>query len=246
MDYVQENFQEDLPYENLKDINFGIITMGIKRFPFFDDDLWLGMQGMNVGFADAVITPMEYDLSRELFQSERTPVESAMAVGALSQMWVYGLYEALRMWRDRRYNFNTWLANGGIEQKIANMPDDEFANATIDVRRRQLIRFKDDQNYRNKIALAWGHFEPVYRSVELFRMNLAKHSAPGKNGVIPRAPGYGRINRWCGALDYELIEGDGCYQTMSRRDIADLLRKCINAWDSAADETVGAAPTKTE
>ena len=62
---------------------------------------------------------------------------------------------------------------------------------------------------------------------ELFRMNLAKHSAPGKDRVIPRAPGYGRINRWCGAMDYELIEKDGYYTTMNRRDIADALRKTL-------------------
>lgn len=26
--------------------------------------------------------------------------------------------------------------------------------------------------------------------------------------MIPRVPGYGRINRWCGALDYELIDSE--------------------------------------
>lgn len=37
---------------------------------------------------------------------------------------------------------------------------------------------------------------------------LARHAAPGKGNVIPRAPGYGRINRWRGALDDELIDSE--------------------------------------
>ena len=63
--------------------------------------------------------------------------------------------------------------------------------------------------------------------IEMFRMNLAKHCAPGKDGTIPRAPGYGRINRWCGAMDFELIENDGSYTIMNRRDIADAIRSVV-------------------
>jgi len=71
------------------------------------------------------------------------------------------------------------------------------------------------------------NIEPIYRIIEIFRMNLAKHCAPGKDGIMPRAPGYGRINRWCGSMDYELIDRDGYYITMNRRDIADALRACV-------------------
>lgn len=36
-------------------------------------------------------------------------------------------------------------------------------------------------------------------------LNLAKHCAPGKDNIIPKSPGYARINDWCGAMDYQLL-----------------------------------------
>jgi hypothetical protein len=218
---------DEIPYQMWDDLDFSIITMGMKWLPFFEDDIYLGMQAMNVGIADSVITEREYALLRELFELEKTPLESAMAVSALSQMWVYGLYEVLRMWRDRRYQFEKLRSNGGIDPKIDSMPDDDPLNITVEIRKKQLLRFKDDPKYREDIESTWLKLEPIYRMTELFRINLAKHCAPGKDGAIPRAPGYGRINHWCGAMDYELIEKDGYYSIMNRRDIADALRACL-------------------
>lgn len=226
-DHPDHDKHDDVPYESWDKLDFSIITMGMKRLPFFKDDLYLGMQAMNVGVADSVITEHEYALLRKWFEIERTPTEMAMAVSALSQMWIYGLYEVLRMWRDRHYQFEKLRQNGGIDPKIENMPDDDPLNLTVEVRKRQLLRFKDDAAYRAKIDETWAKIEPVYRMTELFRMNLAKHCAPGKDGAVPRAPGYGRINRWCGAMDYELIEKDGYYSILNRRNIADALRTVV-------------------
>jgi hypothetical protein len=220
---------DDVPYVHFNQIDFSIITMGMKKLPFFEDDIYLGMQAMNVGVADSVVTQYEYELLREYFEIEKTPLEAALAVSALSQMWVYGLYEVLRMWRDRKYQFEKLFKNGGVDPKIEAMPDDDPLNLTIEVRKEQLKRYKGEPEYRQSIEQAWTRIEGVYRMTELFRINLAKHCAPGKDGVIPRAPGYGRINNWCGAMDYELIEKDGYYTTMNRRNIADALRGCLSA-----------------
>lgn len=222
--HTEYDEHDEVPYEVWDRLDFSIITTGMKKLPFFKDDLYLGMQAMNVGIVDSVITQQEYALLREWFEIERTPTEMATAVSALSQMWIYGLYEVLRMWRDRRYQFEKLHQNGGIEPRLENISGDDPLNLTIEVRKRQLLRYRDDASYRAKIDDVWNLLEPVYRMTELFRMNLAKHCAPGKNGMAPRAPGYGRINRWCGAMDYELIEKDGCYSMLNRRDIADALR----------------------
>ncbi len=225
---VDESLEhDDVPYESWDKLDFSIITMGMKRLPFFKDDLYLGMQAMNVGIVDSVITEQEYALLRKWFEIERTPTEMALAVSALSQMWIYGLYEVLRMWRDRRFQFEKLRQCGGIDPKVESMVDDESLNLTVEVRKRQLLRYKDDGDYRAEIDRAWGRIEPVYRMTELFRMNLAKHCAPGKDGVVPRAPGYGRINTWCGALDYELVEKNGDYSILNRRNIADVLRAVV-------------------
>ena len=218
---------DDIPYASWNDLDFSIITMGMKKLPFFEDDFYLGMQAMNVGVADSVITQHEYELLRQYHEIEKTPFESAMAVSALSQMWIYGIYEVLRMWRDRQFQFEKLRQTGGIDLKIEGMPDDGPLNLTVEVRKAQLMRYKNDVSYRGKIEVTWTSIEPIYRMTELFRMNLAKHCAPGKDGVLPRAPGYGRINPWCGAMDFEVIEKDGCYTVMNRRDIADALRSCV-------------------
>ncbi len=223
------SFEEDdvIQYIGLNELDFSIITMGITHLPFFNDDLYLGMQAMNIGIVDSVITSFEYELLHEWYKIEKTPADTAMAVSAMSQMWIYGLYEVLRMWRDRFFEFKKLMKNGGISLKIQHMPDDDPLNLTIETRKKQLIRFKKDADYRGNIEKTWEQIESIYRMTELFRMNLAKHCAPGKDGAVPRAPGYGRINRECGALDYELINKDGYYSIMNRRDIADALRNCL-------------------
>ncbi|CAI3802556.1 hypothetical protein [Rheinheimera sp. MM224] len=228
-DIDNQSERDEIPYQSWNELDFSIVTMGMKKLPFFEDDLWLGMQAMNVGIVDSIITEHEYALLREYFEIEKTPMESALAVSALSQMWVYNLYEVLRMWRDRKFQFNKLFVNGGIEPKLNDLPDDELGNLTIDVRRRQLETYRDSEEYRERINKTWDGLEPIYRMVELFRMNLAKHCAPGKDGVIPRAPGYGRINNWCGAMDYELVDSDGYYHYMNRRNIADALRSYVKS-----------------
>lgn len=217
-----------MTYTSFDDLDFNTITMGFRRLPFFEDDVYLGMQVMNVGITDAVITKLEHNLLRKFIELERTPTDQALTVSAFSQMWIYNLYEVLRMWRDRRYQFITLHDNGGIIMKLENMPSDDPVNVTIEIRKAQLVRFMDDTVYRDNIETAWSNIETVYRMTELFRMNLAKHCAPGRDRAIPRAPGYGRINFECGALDYELIESTGAYSILNRRNIADALRIAIN------------------
>lgn len=218
---------QGLPYEPQDRIDFSVLITGMKMLPFFKDDLYLGMQAMNVGIVDAVITGQEYELLHELMDIEQTPVEQATVVSALSQMWIYGLYEVLRMWRDRRFQFERLLTNGGIDSKLESLPEEEPLNMTIETKRRQLIRYRNDHQYREEIERTWTKLEPSYRLIELFRINLAKHCSPGKDGVVPRAPGYGRINQWCGAMDYDLIDKEGHYRSLNRRDIADSLRKVL-------------------
>lgn len=89
-------------YEFESKIDDSILTMSRLKIVFFDD-VFLNMQGMNIGVADSFITQDEYELLREYLEIEKTPFDSAMLVSALSQMWVFALYELLRQWRERRH-----------------------------------------------------------------------------------------------------------------------------------------------
>jgi len=212
-------------------LDFRIITTRIKKLPFFEDDVFLGMQAMNVGIVDQIITQYEYVLLREYNVIERTP-DSTMAVSALSQMWIYALYEVLRMWRDRKFEFEKLWKNGGIEPKVKDMVDDPL-NHTINARKQQMLRFNNDASYRERIDTVWKGIEEIFRATELIRINLSKHCAPGKDNIISMSPGYARINDWCGSMDFQLVEknrdyteidSDRYYTFLNRRDIADALR----------------------
>lgn len=227
---MRESFtiEDEEQYLAFEEIEFSIIFHKLKMLPFFVDDLYLGMQAINVGLVDALITEKEYALLDEFIEIEKTPIESALMVSALSQMWIFGLYEVLRLWRDRKYEFEKLKINGGAKCKIDAMKDDDPLNLTLETRKAQLIRYNEDKNYRDEIQTTWDKLEPVYRMVELLRINFAKHAAPGKDAMLPRAPGYGRIDMLCGSMGYELIERDGNYTYLNRRDVADALRSSLS------------------
>jgi hypothetical protein len=216
--------ESDEEYPILDDSDFSIITMGWRRLALLEDDLHLGMQGMNVGMTDAVITAWEYSLLQEHIEIEKTPLDSAMLVSAFSQMWLLGVYEVMRIWRERVYEYRKWHSSGGLTQAIENIADDDPFNMTKSVRRKQLERYRDDIVFRERSDQQWILFEPIFRMVELLRINLAKHAPPGNASVMPRAPGYGRINMMCGAMDFEVVDKDGTYYILNRRDVAERLR----------------------
>ena len=204
-------------------IDYSILTMSWMKLVLFDD-VFLNMQGMNIGLADSIVTQCEYQLLQEYFELEKTPSQTALTVGALSQMWVFALYEVLRQWRDRKFQFKKCFDNGGIEYKIQQLSKGDDLNLAENIRSSQLREYQRSEEIRQKLDEQWNLFEPIYRIVELYRMNLAKHCAPGKDNIIPSAPGYGRINMLCGAMDYELIQKDRSCYVLNRRDIADSLR----------------------
>jgi hypothetical protein len=226
MEEDDDMFSDD---DTSSDIDFSILTMRWRDLSLFDDDIFLGMQGMNIGIADAAITSWEYSLLREYNELEKTPLDSAMHVSAFSQMWLFAVYEVMRIWRDRIYVYQKWHRAGGMDTAILNLGAEDELNFTKDVRRRQLERFRDDENFRNKADKEWSQFEPVYRMTELLRMNLAKHAAPGKDTMFPRMPGYGRINMFCGAMDFEVVDKSGAYHVLNRRNVADALREAFAA-----------------
>ncbi len=62
-----------LRYELPERIDFDILGSTSRQLPFFSDDLFLGMQVMNVGIVDRLITEREYQLLAEYRELERNP-----------------------------------------------------------------------------------------------------------------------------------------------------------------------------
>jgi hypothetical protein len=53
-----EQKHDDIPYLPADEIDYSLITIGMKMLPFYEDDIYLGMQAMNVGLSDSVITDL--------------------------------------------------------------------------------------------------------------------------------------------------------------------------------------------
>jgi hypothetical protein len=66
-----------------------------------------------------------------------------------------------------------------------------------------------------------------YARMHFLRIALAKHEVSGRKNAIAYAPGYGRINMWCGAIDFELSNGRYILGNINRRDIANDIRSIM-------------------
>ena len=72
-----------------------------QALPLLADDLYLKMQAVNLAAVDTLLEGMETQLLHEYIELDRTPIPTFTMVSALSQLWLFGVYELLRTWRQR-------------------------------------------------------------------------------------------------------------------------------------------------
>jgi hypothetical protein len=215
---------DDLPpYRERTDIGLNELVGALNSFELMDDP-YLSMQIYNLAIVDQFIMDLEEDVLRKLLQEERTPSETTF-LSAQSQMWIFAAYELMRTWRERATDVLNLRKNGGLKLKIEALRKPQgFVHVGREIRADQLQRIVDDNNAIERIRedLRLAHIP--FGNLEYIRIALAKHQVPGKAKQIAYAPGYGRINQWCGSLDYQLERGRVILGQISRRDIADELR----------------------
>jgi hypothetical protein len=76
------------------------IHEALRSLPVFDD-VYLQMQAHNLELVDGLLMEMEQSLLNEYIETESTPVQQGLFVSAISQLWIFGVYELLRTWRQR-------------------------------------------------------------------------------------------------------------------------------------------------
>jgi hypothetical protein len=206
----------------------------VWNLPLFED-LFLNMQGQNVMLVDFYLQDLERDLLREYIEIERTPFPSTLIVSALNQMWIFGLYELLRTWRQRVRDLRHEAAKS-LPAPV-NVPNDEPAlkDLAILYRQEQLQRLRDDPVFATEVDEAYDRMEPLFRRIEALRMNLAKHEVPKMKGVPALAPGYGRIDMMSGSMVWQVDLGDMAVDMVSRRSLADQLREIVIGGPTARD-----------
>jgi len=219
-----DNFDE-LPYRQLAEIDFSALRDVLGRLELFGDDLFLRQQAFSLSAVDQFITGLEYDVLRKLNEEEHTPVPEALFLSAQSQMWIFAVYEMIRTWRQRAKNIIKWSENGGLELKRQALEKEiGYQHFGRKMRAEQIKRVLADPSIIDRIRADLRSIHIPFSRIEAIRISIAKHEVGGHPNSVALRPGYGRINQWCGSLDYEFENGVYSMGYISRRDIADELR----------------------
>src|SRR5882672_7151262 len=214
------------------------LIRALHAMPLLGDDMYLRMQALNLGVVDEFLMQAESDLLREYIEIESTPVPSAIFVSALTQLWVFGVYELLRTWRQRVREVMTFVkalhrVGPAARAKLMKAEKDRLTVAAphgeeIELRRwRPLETASLDPNSIAELQFALDSSERMFRRIEALRVHLAKHEMPKAKGSTAPAPGYGRIHNETGAIYYQVLLRGNEVDMISRRDIADDCRNLL-------------------
>ena len=199
--------------------NIGQVDLTIRQvlsqLPAFEDDIYLGMQATNLDVVDGQLRELEKELLQAYIQLERTPIPQAIFVSALSQLWIFGLYELLRTWRQRLSDLLTFsdaLSDLSQSEKSIELENrrKKYENQSPYLDETHFFIFRpyqkvvEDEAYRVRLINAKNSSEPLFRKLEALRMSLAKHEIPGKQGSTALAPGYGRIDMTTGSIYWQV------------------------------------------
>jgi hypothetical protein len=204
------------------------LNSALSGLVILGDDLYLRMQASNVSIVDKWLMSLEKKVRIARFVDDEKDYESELFLGALSQMWLFAIYELLRTWRERARDIQKWAANGGLGLKIAALEKDEgFPHLSREAFADLLKRAVADPAILHAIEddLARTHILFIlFRRLEFLRIALAKHQVSGNERQLAYAPGVGRVDIWTGSMSFELNKGRLSLGELKRRDVADQLR----------------------
>jgi hypothetical protein len=152
------------------------------------DDLFLSMQAQNVALVDLmVIRGMEAQLLQAYYDNDdRMPIDVGMLVGAISQMWIYYLYEFMRTWRQRAQELIA-ASEEHERQETAEKKTETRAKqrAALENRRKHIrltpnfqgehLKRIDDPEFIASIRAYRDKTEVMFRRLEGVRVTIAKH-----------------------------------------------------------------------
>ena len=236
-----EDNNDGLPtYRSPEEVAMWELAEALSSLTLLGDDLYLRMQANNVAMVDKFIMDVEADALRQLIEAERTPM-NAMFLSAQTQMWIFAVYEIFRTWRENAKDAVKLHAHGGLPLKIQSLrKHSDFRHFGREIRAKQLERVLKDASIISRIEEDLRLTHILFFSLEHLRISFAKHQVRGKPKSIAYAPGYGRIDDQCGSLNYELSDNAVIWGTISRRQIADLIRGLSNRANIPTPEAIKA------
>jgi hypothetical protein len=224
----------------------------------FSDDVWLGMQARNIVIVDRIVRHFEQVALNGFYENDRFSMDDLMPLNAMSQVWIFALYEFLPTWLQRASKLI------GYADRLAGMKTTAeravFLKA-IEAEAREkgkyvrfapvfyydhVARVGDEKfiasirTYREKIRL-------LFRDLEAIRMPLAKHEISGTKAskFMAEAPGYGRVNVMTGSVYWQIALTDGTVDVIDRHSLADRFFGTATPQEASAWPRLFAASMKT-
>lgn len=227
-DFDTANEHDDGPrYADVATLEGWEIPTALQGLTLFRDP-YLSMQAQNLAIVDHFLNGLEQHVMRRVFEEDQSPIDDAMFLNAQSQMWIFAAYEMLRTWRQQAKNMVKWHDNGGLRMKLEALEENQGFIHDGNIRRAAMVREAiADPTIVQALRDDLKRTHILFARMEYLRISLAKHEVPRKAKSLAISPGYGRINQWCGALDYELGNGKYVMGYVNRRDIADDIRTIL-------------------
>lgn len=228
--------ESDMPYREEEERgDRPTLSEGLRALPVLEDDMYLQLQAFNLGIVDSLLRDWERDLLAEYHASETTPVPTAVVVSAVGQLWVFGLYELLRTWRQRvrellRFGESLAAAEPKAPEQMVEEQKLKVQGASADPARPNpahvaaFERVANDPQFLDRLRDAFDRSELPYRKLEAVRIHLAKHEIPKVKGSYAMTPGYTRIDEVTQSICWEVFLGEMEVEIVSRRSLADRCR----------------------
>ncbi len=205
------------------------LRMALDGLALFGSDPNFRNQAFNIALVDEFVMNLELKLLRQQFLEERTPIAEAVFVSAQSQMWIFAAYELMRTWRQRAKNMIKWSDNGGLDAKLAHLRrKTAYRHVGREWRAKHIEQILANPALVQTIRDDLRRTHIPFARIETVRVSIAKHEFRGQPNSVAQMPTHGRINRWSGSLDFEIENEGAVFGTISRRDIADMLRDIPN------------------
>jgi hypothetical protein len=215
---------DELEYRQPQTIDPSELREGLQSLALFGSDPNMRQQAFNLGLIDGFAMQLETQLLKKQLHEEPFLPESAF-LNAISQMWIFAAYELMRTWRQRASDMTKWAENGGLQTKLDQLRKETgFTHFGREMRARQIEQVISDPALVGQIRSDLRKTHIPFARMEAIRVSIAKHEVRGRPKSVALMPTHGRINMWCGSLDYELSLDSVSMGTISRRNIADDIR----------------------
>jgi hypothetical protein len=180
------------------------LVRALQSLPILAEDHYLRMQAFNLGLVDEFLMDAERQLLNEYIEAERTPLASATFVCAVSQLWIFGVYELLELGVSECATFECRREPQTRQPWTVKQMKGKGSGLSCYVSQRSghkgfsLALFQEGERGRRdfvrELQLAMDSSERIFRRIEILRVHLIKHERHKAKGWSAFAPGYSRIN----------------------------------------------------